>query len=152
MLFDGAPLANTPSVNLDNTNIVNSAGQTYVPAGAGSGTGGSPTLDVDYTDAIAMLNSPFANTAVFDNSDLDGFDDVTGDPSLFEDMLLQGADTRIGLNEAANALPSSTIDGGAGNDVLEGPPASLDIIPTTYTTAMDLMGVGKTFIWRNFRW
>jgi hypothetical protein len=123
MLFDGVPIANTPSFNLDNTNIVNSAGQAYVPAGSGSSTGGSPTLDVDYTDAIAMLNSPFANTAVFDSSDLDGFDDVTGDPSLFEDLLLQGADTRIGLNEAANTLPlnqSSTVDGGAGNDFLKG--------------------------------
>tara|TARA_B100001142_G_scaffold286633_1_gene301750 strand:- start:1991 stop:3616 length:1626 start_codon:yes stop_codon:yes gene_type:complete len=143
MLFNGAPLANTPPVNLDNTDIFNSAGQAYVPAGASSGTGGNPTLDVDYTDAIAMLNSPFANTAVFDSSDLDGFDDVTGDPSLFEDMLLQGADTRIGLNEAANTLPSnqsSTVDGGAGNDVLEGPPAPLDVIPTTYTTAQDLLG------------
>lgn len=147
ILLNGAPIPNTPSFTLDNTldgtSVFNNAGQAYVPAGAASSTGGDPTLGVDYTDAMAMLNSPFANTAVFDNSDLDGFDDVTGDPSLFEDMLLQGADTRIGLNEAANALPSSTIDGGAGNYVLERGPASLDIIPTTYTTAMDLMGVGK---------
>jgi len=143
ILLNGAPIPNTPSVKLDNTNIFNSAGQAYVPAGAGSDVGGDPTLGVDYTDAMAMLNSPFAQTDVFSNSDLDGFDDVTEKPSLFEDMLLQGADTRIGLNEAANTLPPATVDGGAGNDVLESPSTPLDIIPTTYTTAMDLMGVGK---------
>lgn len=58
ILLNGAPIPNTPSVKLDNTNIFNSAGQAYVPAGAGSDVGGDPTLGVDYTDAMAMLNSP----------------------------------------------------------------------------------------------
>ena len=138
ILLNGAPIPNTPSVNLDNTNIfstTNDAGQAYVPAGAGSDIGGDPTLGVDYTDAMAMLNSPFAQTDVFSSSKLDGFDDVTGDPSLFEDLLIQGAGTRVGLNEAANTISNNTdtLDGGAGTD----------IIPTTYTTATDLMGVGK---------
>ena len=156
ILLNGAPIPNTPSVNLDNTNIfstTNDAGQAYVPAGAGSDTGGDPTLGVDYTDAMAMLNSPFAQTDVFSSSKLDGFDDVTGDPSLFEDLLIQGAGTRVGLNEAANTISNNTdtLDGGAGTDTLDGSAgtdtldggAGTDIIPTTYTTATDLMGVGK---------
>jgi len=151
ILLNGAPIPNTPSFTLDNTldgtSVFNNAGQAYVPAGiqitnADGSQSPLPNLGVDYTDARAVLDSPFANTAVFDNSDgsLDGLDDDTGLPSLFEDMLLQGADTRIGLNEAANALPSSTIDGGDGNDISEGLPAPLDVIPTTYTTAQDLLG------------
>ena len=156
MLFNGTPIANTPSFNLDNnldnTSIFNNAGQEYVPAGiqvtnADGSQSALPNLDVDYTDAMAMLNSPFANTAVFDNSDgsLDGLDDNTGLPSLFEDILLQGADTRIGLNEAANTISNNTVDqetvdGGDGNDVLKGRSSLLDAIPTTYTTAQDLLG------------
>lgn len=146
MLFNGAPVANTPSVNLDNTDIFNSAGQAYVPAGVQvTNPDGSlsplPTLDVDYTDAMAILNSPFANTSVFSSSDLDGRDDTTGDPSLFEDMLLQGAATRVGLNEAENTISNNTdtLDGSAGTDTLDGG-AGADIIPTTYTTAMDFIG------------
>jgi len=146
ILVNGAPIPNTPSFTLDNTldgtSAFNNAGQAYVPAGAG-GDAGDPTLGVDYTDAMAMLNSPFANTSVFDSPDLDGFDDITKDPSLFEDLLLQGADTRIGLNEAENNLSSAnnntTVDGGAGTDTIDGS-AGTDAIPTTYTTAQDLIG------------
>ena len=94
LTIDGAPI-NSP----------------YVPAGIQvTNPDGSlsplPNLAVDYTDAKAVLDSPFANTAVFNNSDksLDGLDDDTGLPSLFEDMLLQGADTRSGLDYGANNI------------------------------------------------
>jgi hypothetical protein len=152
ILLNGAPIPNTPSVNLDNTNIfstTNDAGQAYVPAGAASSTGGDPTLSVDYTDAMAMLNSPFAQTDVFSSSKLDGFDDVTGEPSLFEDLLIQGAGTRVGLNEAANTISNNTdtLNGGAGTDIIDGG-GGTDTIPSS--TAQELYdalvtrGLGST--------
>ena len=152
ILLNGAPIPNTPSVNLDNANIfstTNDAGQAYVPAGAASSTGGDPTLSVDYTDAMAMLNSPFAQTDVFSSSELDGFDDVTGEPSLFEDLLIQGAGTRVGLNEAANTISNNTdtLDGSAGTDTLDGG-GGTDTIPSSTAQeiydALVARGLGST--------
>ena len=96
ILVNGAPIPGTGPVDLDITpgtfSTTNAAGVPYVPSGDES------NLDVDYTDAMAMLNSPFAQTSVFNDPDLDGFEDATGTPNLFEDLLLQGAATRVGLN------------------------------------------------------
>jgi len=144
ILVNGAPIPGTGPVDLDITPgdvLTNAAGVAYVPSGVQGQGGPAPSLDVDYTDAMAVLNSPFAQTNLFSDSDLDGFEDNTGTPNLFEDLLLQGAATRVGLNEVENTISNNTdtVDGSAGTDTVDSG-AGTDIIPTTYTTAQDLLG------------
>ena len=61
MLVNGVPIPNTPPVILDNNTLTNAAGLPYVPSGVQGGAPGdpAPSLDVDYTDAMAILNSSF---------------------------------------------------------------------------------------------
>ena len=131
ILVNGAPIPGTGPVNLDpppGDVLTNAAGVAYVPSG------NETNFDVDRSDALAMLNSPFAQTSVFNDPDLDGFEDTTGTPNLYEDLLLQGADTRVGLN---NEEPSPTE-----NEITDGVkrPPNLEPATTTYTTAQDLLG------------
>jgi len=101
ILVNGAPIPGTGPVNLDpppGDVLTNAAGAAYVPSG------NATDFAVDRSDAEAVLNSPFAQTNLFSDSDLDGYADDTGDPNLFEDLLLQGADTRKGLNDTGEAM------------------------------------------------
>jgi len=101
ILVNGVPIPGTGPVNLDpppGNVLTNAAGVPYVPSGS------ETNFDVDRSDAEAVLNSPFAQTNLFSDPDLDGYADDTGDPNLFEDLLLQGADTRKGLNDTGEAM------------------------------------------------
>ena len=142
ILVNGAPIPGTGPVDLDVTpgtfSTTNAAGVPYVASGVQGQGGPAPSLDVDYTDAMAILNSPFAQTSVFSDPDLDGFEDNTGDPNLFEDLLLQCAATRVGLNEAANTISNNIVEPPV--EITENEITTFEPAPTTYTTAQDLLG------------
>lgn len=136
ILVNGAPIPGTNPVDLDVTpgtfSTTNAAGVPYVPSGD------ETSLDVDYTDAMAILNSPFAQTSVFSDPDLDGFEDSTGDPNLFEDLLLQGAATRKGLADTGGTSDTVTVEPPA--EVTENEITTFEPATTTYTTAENLIG------------
>jgi len=138
MLVNGVPVPNTPPVILDNNTLTNAAGVPYVPSG------NETDFDIDISDAKAILDSPFAQTSVFNDPDLDGFEDTTGTPNLFEDLLLQGAATRIGLNEQENTTSNNTdnLDSETDTDNLDSG-AGTDLTPTVYTDVIDFIGAGK---------
>tara|TARA_R100001224_G_scaffold26179_1_gene13963 strand:+ start:1767 stop:3278 length:1512 start_codon:yes stop_codon:yes gene_type:complete len=141
ILVNGAPIPGTNPVDLDVTpetfSTTNAAGVPYVPSGD------ETSLDVDYTDAMAILNSPFAQTSVFSDPDLDGFEDTTGTPNLFEDLLLQGAATRKGLADTGGTSDTVIVEPSpTENEITDGVrrPPNLEPATTTYTTAEDLLG------------
>ena len=147
ILVNGAPIPGTGPVDLDVTpgtfSTTNAAGVPYVASGVQGQGGPAPSLDVDYTDAMAILNSPFAQTSVFSDPDLDGFEDTTGDPNLFEDLLLQGAATRKGLADTGGTSDTVIVEPSpTENEITDGDrrPPNLEPATTTYTTAQDLLG------------